>query len=330
MYRFEAILVPALFYISFCYLNYFLFTPKLFITGRYLLFIIVCAACLGLTITLPSVISVSLHSFPPAFIEGPFPGFLFQSVLPDFETSSLLNTMYHRPGGWYYFFRPEFSYTIIVFLFILTLSSGIRIIQEWQQTEKERVNAELAFLKAQINPHFLFNTLNNIYSMAVIRDEKTPSAIEKFSNLMRFVLYETQHDFVPLTRKIEYIDTYVELQKMRLSEMVTVNYEKTGNPGGLQIAPLIMMPFIENAFKFGVSTERASAITIRIDVQDGEWLHFYAGNTRNPLLEKDNTSSLVGIENTVKRLELIYPGKHTLNIDESGKEFVVELNLHLK
>jgi LytS/YehU family sensor histidine kinase len=165
--------------------------------------------------------------------------------------------------------------------------------------------------------------------MAVSKNEKTPFAIEMFSNLMRFVIFETQHDFVPLRKKIEYIDTYIELQKLRLSNSVTVNYQKSGNPSSLQIAPLIMMPFIENAFKFGVSTEKASVITIKIEILNNE-LNFFAGNVKNYLSEKESSSSQLGIDNTIKRLQLIYPGRHTLKLIENDKDYNVELNLHLK
>jgi sensor histidine kinase YesM len=329
MYRLEAILVPFLFFISFYYLNFFLLTPKLFIHGRYFAFVLVCLVALIMTIAVPSVLTRSYLGFP--FRLMPRSGFFFlpEFPMPDFEFSSIIGQEALRRPGWHFFFRPEYSYTLIVFLFILTLSTGIRIIQQWQQSEKEKVNAELAFLKAQINPHFLFNTLNNIYSMAIVKNEKTPFAIEMFSNLMRFVIFETQHDFVPLSRKIEYIDTYIELQKLRLSSSVTVNYKVTGNPGSLQIAPLIMMPFIENSFKFGISTEKESIITIKIDILDEE-LNFYASNFKNPSLAKENGSSQLGIGNTIKRLQLIYPGRNTLRINENDHDYIVELNLRLK
>jgi len=327
--RFEAIIVPSLFFISFYYFNFFLLTPKLFIPGRYFAFVLVCLVALIMTIAVPSVLTRSYLGFP--FRLRPRPDFFFlpEFPMPDFEFSSIIGQVVLRRQGWHFFFRPEYSYTLIVFLFILTLSTGIRIIQQWQQSEKEKVNAELAFLKAQINPHFLFNTLNNIYSMAIVKNEKTPFAIEMFSNLMRFVIYETQHDFVPLSRKIEYIDTYIELQKLRLSSSVTVNYKVSGNPGSLQIAPLIMMPFIENAFKFGISTEKASVITIKIEVLDDE-LNFFARNVKNYLSEKESSSFQLGIDNTIKRLQLIYPGRHTLEITENDQDYNVELNLHLK
>jgi two-component system LytT family sensor kinase len=328
MDRFQAIIVPVLFFITFYYLNFFLLTPKLFITRRYFAFFIVCLISLILTIAVPSAVSGSYLGFPFGLRSGPGPFFIPQIPLPDFEVSAIISRQAMRPEGWSYFFRPEYSYTIIVFLFILTLSTGIRIIQQWQQSEKEKVNAELAFLKAQINPHFLFNTLNNIYAMAVIKNEKTPFAIEMFSNLMRFVIYETQHDFVPLSKKIEYIDTYIELQKLRLSNSVTVNYQKSGNSASLQIAPLIMMPFIENAFKFGVSTEKSSVITIKIEILNDE-LNFYAVNVKNVMSEKESSSSQLGIDNTIKRLQLIYPGRHHLKINDNDQDYNVELNLRL-
>jgi hypothetical protein len=329
MDRFQAIMVPALFFISFYYLNFFLLTPKLFIPGRYLAFIVICILFLILTIAVPSAMSGSYMGFPFSLKSGPGPLFMPEIPLPDFEIAAITSERFIRSENWQYFFRPEYSYTIIVFLFILTLSTGIRIIQRWQQSEKEKVNAELAFLKAQINPHFLFNTLNNIYSMAVSKNEKTPFAIEMFSNLMRFVLFETQHDYVPLSKKIEYIDTYIELQKLRLSDAVTVNYQKSGNPASLQIAPLIMMPFIENAFKFGVSTEVESVITIKIEILNDE-LNFFSGNVKNVLSEKENSSSRLGIKNTIKRLQLIYPGRHSLKITENVQDYIVELKLNLK
>jgi sensor histidine kinase YesM len=329
MDRFEAIIVPSLFFISFYYLNFFALTPKYFIPRRYFSFAVFCLFALIMTIVVPSVMTRSYLGFPFGLRARPEPFFFFEFPLPDFEFSSIMDQEALRRSEWRFFFRPEYSYTIIVFLFILTLSTGIRIIQQWHQSEKEKVNAELAFLKAQINPHFLFNTLNNIYSMAVAKNEKTPFAIEMFSNLMRFVIFETQHDLVPLNRKIEYVDTYIELQKMRLSTSVTVNYQKSGNPRSLQIAPLIMMPFIENAFKFGVSTEKQTVIIIKIDILDDE-LNFFASNSRILSPEKENGSSQLGIGNTIKRLQLIYPGRHTLKIIKNDQDYNVELNLHLK
>ena len=210
------VLIPFLFFVSFFYLNFYILIPRLFIPKRYLAYALICLACLVLTIAVPSLITELSRSNMPFPEQGPGPvpgtGLHPRLVNPDFIRPDMRGGP--PPHRRLYFFRPEFSYTIIVFFLMLTVSTGIRIILEWQQAEKEKVNAELAFLKAQINPHFLFNALNSIYSMAVSKAEKTPYAIEMFSDIMRFVIYEACHDFVPLTKKIEYIDNYISLQKL--------------------------------------------------------------------------------------------------------------------
>lgn len=315
-----SILIPFIFFVSFFYLNYYFLVPQYFIPGKYVTFTFICLICLALTIVVPSLISELYRPLPPGPGPGPYLG------LPPFMDQQGPRQPYRNRLD---LFRPEFGYTIIVFFLMLTISLGIRIINQWQEAEKEKVNAELAFLKAQINPHFLFNTLNTIYSLAVKKAEKTPYAIEKFSDMMRFVIQETCHDFVPLNRKIEYIDTYIDLQNLRLPPSCHINYQKEGDPASLQIAPLIMMPFIENAFKYGVSTEKESTINIHIKIIN-ENLNLSVSNNKLISLNKDNGTSQLGIRNTIKRLKLIYPGKHDLIITENAKEYRVILNLNLK
>jgi hypothetical protein len=329
MNRFLSILVPDLFFISFYYLNFFYLTPKFFISEKYLSFSLFCFVLLILTIAVPSVISETSRIRPeisemrirPEFHPAPAP--------PYFRNSDFTAPENNGPPDGFKIFIPEFSYTIFVFLFLLILSTGIRIYMQWQQTEKAKVNAELSFLKAQINPHFLFNTLNNIYSMAVNKEEKTPDAIQMFSDMMRFVIYETSHDFVQLNKKIEYIDTYIALQKLRLSSYVKVNYGKSGEYHALQIAPLILIPFIENAFKYGVSTEKESVIDVEIKVENNQ-LFLFVRNSKFHYLKNEYEIPRLGLINTKKRLNLIYPGKHTLDIAENATEYIVSLYLNLK
>lgn len=344
MNKFLSVLIPDLFFISFYYINYFYLVPKFFIPGRYLVFGALCLSFLVLTIVVPSVISESSRMRP----EFPHSGEMPENMpappqsdynIPDFADQNGQPPDFHKPGSIdpgnqpppdrFKLFIPEFSYTIFVFLFIFTVSTGIRIIMQWQQSEKEKVNAELAFLKAQINPHFLFNTLNNIYSMSFNKDERTTEAIEMFSDMMRFVIYETCHEFVPLSKKFEYIDTYISLQKLRLSDSVKVNYQKLGDAHSLHIAPLILMPFIENAFKYGVSTEKDSIIDIIIAIDNDE-LDLSVKNSKFQLQRIENETTRVGVENTIKRLQLIYPGRHTLSITDNSVEYFVSLHLNLK
>lgn len=322
-------LIPDLFFITFFYINFFYLVPKFFIPKRFLLFGIICVSYLILTFTVPSTISElsgkgdEYHMLMdgPEFHPGPPP--------PGRENPDFRDHGERRPPLRIVFFIPEFSYTIFVFLFILTLSTGIKILLVWQQSEKEKVKTELAYLKAQINPHFLFNTLNSIYSMAVIKDSKTPDAIEMFSDLMRYVLYETCHDFIPLDKKLQYIDTYLALQRLRLSSSVRVDYGKSGDSSGLVIAPLTLMPFIENAFKHGVSTEKDTLIEIRIKIK-GDELFLLVKNSKPVSLVNNTGSSQLGIENTIKRLNLLYAGKYDLNITNTLKEYIVHLQLKLK
>jgi hypothetical protein len=328
MNRFLSILVPDIFFISFFYFNLFFLTPKYFIRNRYLSFGLICLGFLIPTIAVPSVISEVSGKRP----ELPEVQRIFEfhpaTPPPDFENSMFEYPGKNKPPERFKIFIPEFSYTIFVFLFILILSTGICIYMQWQQSEKAKVNAELSFLKAQINPHFLFNTLNNIYSMAVNKEEKTSDAIEMFSDMMRFIIYETSHEFVKLNKKIEYIDTYIDLQKLRLSSSVHVNYEKYGDYGSLQIAPLILIPFIENAFKYGVSTEKESIIDVKIEVNENH-LDLFVRNSKFHVPKNDSEISQLGLENTKRRLKLIYPGKHLLKISDDPFEYIVNLHLNL-
>jgi len=335
-----SIVIPDLFFISFFYINYYLLVPRLFIPRKYLIFGVLCAVCLALTITVPSAISGSDYGRPalmkppdkPARDIPPPPGKDWTD--PNFSDGGMKPPPDQippdqKPPLRIRLFIPEFSYTIFVFLFILTLSTTIRIMTEWQLSEKEKVKAELSLLKAQINPHFLFNTLNSIYSLAVTKDDKTPGAIELFSDLMRYVLYESSHDFIPLEKKLGYIDTYIELQKMRLPPSVRVSYEKQGEAGDLTIAPLTLMPFIENAFKYGVSTEKNSFIDIRIEISRDS-LVMIVRNSRSGQKAVNNGSSQLGIENTLRRLKLLYSGRHELKIDDSMAEYSIYIKLRLK
>lgn len=313
-----SVLIPDLFFIFFFYFNFYFLIPEFFIPRKYVVYAIVCLGCLVLTMAVPSIIFQISETITPPFSD-------FHHVPPpDFGIRDM-----NEPPGRMRLFKPEFGYTIFVFLFLLTLSIGIRVIMQWKQAEKEKVNAELAFLKAQINPHFLFNTLNSIYMMAINKMDRTPEAIEMFSDMMRFVIYETKHDWVPLSREVEYIRNYIELQKMRLSPAVTVSFHPEGDLLSQKIAPLILMPFIENAFKHGISTEKDSFIDITLTVEQTT-LHLMVKNTKFGYLYTPKESSQLGIDNTIKRLQMIYPGKYTLDIRDDETVYIVSLILELK
>jgi LytS/YehU family sensor histidine kinase len=218
------------------------------------------------------------------------------------------------------------SSIVIRFLMIFLLSLGIASYNRLKQTEEGKLKAELSYLKAQINPHFLFNTLNSIYALTVKRSDNAPESITKLSSIMRYSITDAAQDFVALDKELNYINAYIELEKLRLTDKVKLNYTVNGDPAGKQIAPLIFIPFIENAFKYGVSTQENSEIKISIVIGKND-LNLTVENTK---VRADNKNKLgLGITNTKKRLSLLYPGKHTLEINDAEKKFSVKLNLTL-
>ena len=222
---------------------------------------------------------------------------------------------------------------VSIFLFLLTLSLSIAIQTTWRwrttekralQAEADKAQAELAFLKAQINPHFLFNTLNNIYSLAITRNEHTAASIMKLSNILRYVTDDVLQDFVPLVQEIDCIQDYIALQQLRLGKKTTVSFNLTGSPEQKLIAPLVLMTFVENAFKYGISNHQASAIVIDLQVQPGS-IAFRCSNALFPRKQTDREG--IGIANTRKRLEHLYPKRHTLNITADEQFYIVDLIL---
>jgi two-component system, LytTR family, sensor kinase len=245
---------------------------------------------------------------------------------------------------WIYSDSPEsfFSQFItngVIHLIFASISVGYGFIRTWVVNEKlkqdlirEKLTAELSFLKTQLNPHFLFNVLNMAYSSASrVGDEKTADIIEKLSVLMRYMIYDSNVEKVEVEREIEFIRHYITLQKMRFSNdiPVVVNFEVIGDYSGYRLAPLILISFIENAFKYGVKLEQKSEINISLRFQNGE-MEFVS---RNPIFKKtqsvENKNSGIGIKNTQKRLAILYPRTHKLSIDDNGREFTVRLILTL-
>jgi hypothetical protein len=192
--------------------------------------------------------------------------------------------------------------------------------------EKEKVKAELAFLNAQINPHFLFNTLNNIYSLSISNSPKASASILGLSKILRYITSEMHSEMVPLDKELTCIEEFIELQKLRLSShTVRLKFEMKGSQLNKKIAPLLLMTFIENAFKYGVSNEMASPIEINIDIHDDR-LEFYSKN-RMHQHNKSLENMGVGILNAKKRLDHLYSGKYSLSIDRNNEFYEVKLNL---
>jgi len=190
------------------------------------------------------------------------------------------------------------------------------------------LQTEISFLKAQINPHFLFNTLNSIYSLSISKSDAAPDAVVKLSNMMRYSVSEANQNFVSLSKEIEYISNYIELQRLRVTDKIKINYEISGDVEGKQIAPFLLIPFVENAFKHGVNSEEDSDIGIKIDIGSDGLLLKVANKKVTVHIGKDTGIGL-GIETTRKRLRLLYPGRHKLDITDNNDSFRILLQIDL-
>ena len=296
--------------VLFFYLNYYTLIPKFYFQKKYAVF--------G-ALTLLSFLIVSL--VPNLVISDS--GFLHykqsncQEANPDFSSPPIQFVFFHFFG--HHFFE---------FLIVFTLSLMLKISSRLKLAEKEKVNAELSYLKAQINPHFLFNTLNSIYSLAIEKSDYTATAVVKLSSMMRYVITDASHKFVPLEKEISYISDYIELQKLRIDKTIKLSYEVTGNVTDKRVAPLVLISFIENAFKYGVNAEENSEIKINIDITKS-YLHLRVFNKKVKIHQIYEGNSGVGIENTKNRLQLLYPGSHKLTIKDTKEEFSILLSLHL-
>lgn len=223
--------------------------------------------------------------------------------------------------------------TLTSAIIILLISGFIKLansllISEKQKKalENQRLNAELNFLKLQINPHFLFNTLNSIYSQAHLKSEQTEYSILKFSQIMRYVLYDSATEKIPLAKDLEYVRNYIDLQKLRISKNVTIHYGVTGNTDNLLIAPLLLITFIENAFKHGISYTIPSEIRIHIEVIH-QTLVLSVGNAVTITREKGHGG--VGLINAKRRLDVLYPGRYMLDVVENNSLYIVNLKIDL-
>jgi len=239
--------------------------------------------------------------------------------------------------------RPPFRlfqayYFLLMGISITGFSIGLKMIERYTATEKrqkelekEKLNSELAFLKNQVSPHFFFNTLNNIYSLVEINSEDAQAAILKLSKLMRYLLYESEHGESLLSAEIEFMKNYVDLMQLRVSKKVDVDIDLPQENIDLKIPPLLFIPFIENAFKHGISYRDKSFIKVLMNTVEGKISFMCINSVAADKKEKhDENHSGIGLENVKKRLQLLFPGKHVLNISTTEEVFTVSLEIELK
>ncbi|MFT3947672.1 MAG: sensor histidine kinase [Agriterribacter sp.] len=308
--------------ILFFYLNYYCLIPKFYFSQKYLLYFVLILACFVIINYVPHLLRFDgymkqMPSRPDVFMPPGGP------PVPD--VPMLNRPMPARPNGEWFSMKQNLFLFLALFFFSLVL----RISNRWRKVEKENTERELSYLKAQINPHFLFNTLNSIYSLSINKSEETPAAIVKLSGMMRYVLSDAAQQYVSLEKEIDYIRDYIELQELRFGESVHLCFSVEGNLTGKQIAPLLLIAFVENAFKYGVNAEENSKITIVIKVTDDILtMQLYNHKVKTNINNADQHG--LGIANTKNRLQLLYPSKHTLEIRNNEKDFDVLLTLNLQ
>ncbi|MBD0331451.1 MAG: histidine kinase [Chitinophagaceae bacterium] len=229
-----------------------------------------------------------------------------------------------------------FVFNLFPFFFIVIASTAFRVIrdrikenQRIKERETENLKTELSFLRSQVSPHFMFNVLNNMVALARKKSDALEPSLIKLSSLLRYMLYETDEDKVPLNKEVEYLQSYIDLQQQRFGKNVKINTCFENIENGYTIEPMLLIPFVENAFKHGTGIIADAQIDIKLIVQNGV-LQFLVRNRYNDAMNetKDKTSG-IGLSNVKRRLNLLYDKRHSLQIDKKDGWFTVSLQLNL-
>jgi LytS/YehU family sensor histidine kinase len=237
--------------------------------------------------------------------------------------------IHKRPQPFFFKIFPSFFYVLIVAISTImkTLSEFYDDQQNKLIAESQRTSTELNYLRKQTNPHFLFNSLNSIYSLAHKKSDLVPDAIVTLSEMMRYMLYETDNRTVLLEKEIDYIKNYIELQKLRLNNIENININVHGDTKNKYIEPLLLISFIENAFKYGTDYKGTAFVKIVIKIEENVLTFWVENKIENS--KKDPENSGIGLSNIQNRLNLLYPNAHELNLSTTDNKYIVHLILQL-
>lgn len=318
-------------------INHFILVPSLIIKSKRLIaYVITILLLIGGTMYVDSEISESIFKRHMNEL----------AVRPDSRLENHRNQMRKRP-----FYKrnanvpdlpgeigqnrriPPFISTFILSLLVIGVDTGMIAAVKWFKTskeksdlEKESINNELAFLRTQVSPHFFMNTLNNIHSLVDIDQEQAKESILGLSKLMRHLLYESKNDEIPIIKEIEFLQSYVELMKLRYSDKVNVTFEITSDIPDKCIPPLLFTSFVENAFKHGINLRKHSFITMIIEFKD-ENMQFLIKNSNYPKVDGENSG--IGLENSKKRLTLLYGDYYDFDIFSNENIYQLTLRIPL-
>ena len=306
------------------YLNYFFLTPHFLLPKKYIIFSvsILIIALFSLLLVDPLIHQLSIRDF-------------MQNAPPEFKGLPPFGKFPGNGPGDNRLFSPIMSPGMFFLLFtFLTFSSSVRIFQKLKREEDinqrykhEKLNAELMLLRQQVNPHFLFNSLNNIHSLANRKSDLTSEAIMKLSAILRYMLSENPSSEIPVAREIAMIENYIDLQKLWMKNSIQVDLVVENVKGNHYIEPFILNPLVENAFKYGALPGIESVISIHLKMM-GDWLHVQISNP--VLLEKLSAAGSmgIGVNNVIRRLELCYPGNYKMENNRKG--YIYQINLSMK
>ncbi len=223
-------------------------------------------------------------------------------------------------------------------LLVGLISTGYKVTTDWlglqnekRELESQNLQSELKFLKSQINPHFFFNTLNNLYALTLKKSDLAPEIVLKLSEMMRYMLYESNEKEVSLEKEINYVMNYIELEKLRQGDKFKINFNLNGKVANKKIAPLMFIPFLENSFKHGLDSQINSGyVNIEMNFNENS-VELDIENSKPPKVPKPVglKSGGIGLENVQRRLRLLYPNKHALNISDESDSYKVNLNIEL-
>jgi len=304
--RFQNVGVTILFHAAVSYFNLYVLIPTLLQKKQYVSY------------SISLLLSITLVCYPILYLL-----YLLNSDVAN--TDLVWNTRF------FFVQAMGVSYTIMI-------TSALKLFFDWFNKEKEarelsilNRETELKYLKNQINPHFLFNSLNNLYSLSLKKSEKTPEVILKLSEILRYLLYESASDKVPLDKEILYLKNYIEIESLRFGNRANIVFEEIGDFDSVEIEPMLLIPFVENAFKHGLGKKiDAGFIYVRAELTD-DWFFFSVRNnvlvTKEVLVVSDGG---IGNENVRKRLDLLYPQKYELNQTNSDEQYHVQLKIKLE
>lgn len=305
--------------IVFFYLNYFIFVPHLLLRKRQLLFF--------LALLLSLVFTYYVNDSAMQYVQKRYERPRELTHVPPHAKFQRERRRQHRRDA-------ENAGTVVIVLVGFLISTVLCETREWykqdkarKEMEKEKLLSELSFLKSQVNPHFLFNSLNGIYALSIKKSDKTPAAILQLSDLLRHMLYDADQGLVLLSKEVSYLNNYIQLQKLRLPTDAKISFDVIGDLSNQLIEPMLFIPFVENAFKHGVDSEGAD-IRMKMTVSKNK-LFFEVTNRISKAKSKDAASG-IGLSNVKKRLDLHYGSDYVLNYGESEGLFKVDLHLNLK